>query len=183
MPITANEVLWKFSTKVGSSGNVNTGSGAGSLGKYISTTQLQSGVLHDLFDVILGSENAASGVVDYRCIFIHNNTATSGLEMITPKVWMFSEVSGYAYTHIALDNIQPSSINSASAQADQIATEQTAPTNIGAWNSGTVEASGLSLPTIPSGYCQALWIKRMSTNSAAVNLDGVSYIISFDTSA
>lgn len=182
MPIQSGEVLFKFSTKVGTTGNTNTGSGLGSLGKWISTTQLQSGVLHDLFDVITGDENAAS-TVDYRCVFIHNNTVTSGLAMISPKVWMYSEISGYANTAIAADNIQPSSINSTTAQAAEIANETTAPVAVGTWNSGTVKASGITLEDIPSGYCKAFWIRRTATNSSAITSDAVSYRIEFDTAA
>lgn len=182
MPITSGEVLFKFSTLVGTTGNTNAGSGVGSLGKWISTTALQSGVLHDLYDVITGDENAGQ-YIDYRCVFIHNNTVTSGLAMISPKLWMYSEISGFANTAIAADNIQPSSINSTTAQATQIANELVPPTGIGSWNSGTVKASGLSLDDIPSGYCKAFWIRRTATNSAAITSDGVSYRVEFDTSA
>lgn len=186
MPITSSEVQFHFSTKQGVSGNSGTGSGAGSLGKYITTNQLTSGLLHDLFDVVTGDENASSGIIDYRCIFIANRTVTSGLVMISPVVWLQTEVSGYAYTQIARDITLPSSINSATAQADQITNEQTAPTLIGSWNSGTTKTgatSGLSLPDIPSGYCQAIWIRRGTSNSSAVNNDGSSYVISFDSQA
>lgn len=182
MPINSNEILWKFSTTLGSAGNSLTGSGLGSLGKYISTSQLTNSGVHDLFSVITGDENAGS-VVDYRLIFIHNNTVTSGLAAISPKVYLLVDVSGGANVAFAADSILPSSVTSATAQASQIANSTTAPTQISAWNSGTVKASGLSLPDIPSGYVQGIWIRRSATNSAAMNNDGMTLNLAFDSAA
>jgi len=186
MAISGSEIQFFFSTKSGSSGNSLTSNGDNSLGKYISTTQLSSGVLHDLFAAMTGDENASSGVVDYRLIFVANRTASSGYVMQNPVMWLQTELSGYSYTQIALDITQPSSISSATAQADSITTRVVAPTLIGNWNSGTAKTganSGLYLPNIASGYAQGIWIRRASQNSAAVNSDYSSYVVSADSSA
>ena len=68
------EVLTKFSVAA-AAGNTTAGTAATSLGDQISTTAWAGGVLHDLFDVISGAENAAS-TVDFRCLFAtHTNAA------------------------------------------------------------------------------------------------------------
>lgn len=181
MPIASGDILFKFSTTAGSSGNSVAGSGAGSLGKYISTTQITDNTLHNLFDVITGDENAAS-TVDYRCIFIHNNNP-SGLTMQSTVAWLQSQVAGGANAAIAVDNSGASGINVTNHQASWVASETTAPTAIGSWNSGTVKASGVSLGDIAPGSGRALWVRRSATNSAAVNNDGVTIRVECDSAA
>jgi|JI10StandDraft_1071094.scaffolds.fasta_scaffold90024_4 hypothetical protein len=181
MPIASGDILFKFSTTAGSSGNSVAGSGAGSLGKYISTTQITDNTLHNLFDVITGDENAAS-TVDYRCIFIHNNNP-SGLTMQSTVAWLQSEVAGGASIAIAADNSGASGINTVQLQCSQIANETTAPTAIGSWNSGVVKASGISLGDIGPGSGKAMWLRRTAANTAAVNNDGVTLRVECDSAA
>src|SRR4051812_30836049 len=121
MPIASSDLLVKLSIKTGAAGNSGAQADPNqSLGKYISTTQLTDNTLNNLFDNISGDENAAS-TVDYRCIFLHNNHATLTLQ--GTKVWLSAEVAGGANAAIAIDNVAASAIGSASAQADNIATE------------------------------------------------------------
>lgn len=180
MAITSGEILFKFSIKTGAAGNSTAGTAAGSLGKYISTTQITDATANNLFDDISGDENAAS-TVDYRCMFVHNSNAS--LTLTTPKVWISSEVAGGASVAIAIDNIAASAIGSASAQADQIATETTAPTGVGAFSSPTTKAGGLSLADLPNGQCRAIWWRRTAANSAALNSDGATIRVEGDTAA
>ncbi len=181
MPIASGDILFKYSTTLGSSGNGLAGSGAGSLGKYISVTQITPSSLHNLFDVITGDENAAS-TVDYRCIFIHNSNP-SGLTMQSSVAWLQSEVAGGASIAIAVDNSGASGISVTNHQASFIANETTAPTNIGSWNSGVVKASGVSIGDIGPGSGRALWLRRTAANTAAVNNDGVTLRVECDSAA
>lgn len=180
MAITQSDILWKLSVTSGSAGNSTSGTPAGSLGKYISTTQLSGTTLNNLFDDISGDENAAS-TVDYRCIFIHN--AHASLTYQSPVIWISSEVSGGASIAIAVDGTAASAIGSASAQAAQIANETTAPTGTGGFSSPTSKATGLSLGSIAAGSCKAVWIRRTAANNAAINNDGVTLAVEGDTSA
>lgn len=180
MAITQSDILWKLSVTSGSAGNSTSGTPAGSLGKYISTTQLSGTTLNNLFDDISGDENAAS-TVDYRCIFIHN--AHASLTYQSPVIWISSEVSGGASIAIAVDGTAASAIGSASAQAAQIANETTAPTGTGGFSSPTSKATGLSLGSIAAGSCKAVWIRRTAANNAAINNDGVVLAVEGDTSA
>lgn len=178
MAITATDLLFKLSVKTGSAGNSTSGTPAGSLGKYISTTQLSGTALNNLFDDISGAENAAS-TVDYRCIFIHNNHGS--LSLTSAKVYLSAEVSGGASIAIAVDDIAASAVGSSSAQGAEIANETTAPTGVGAFSSPTTYAGGLSLGDIAAGSCRAIWVRRTAANSAAKNNDGVTIAVAGDT--
>lgn len=180
MPIASSDLLVKFSVKTGSAGNSTAGTANGSLGKYISTTQITDNVLNNLFDDITGDENAAS-TVDYRCIFIHNNHAT--LAWQNAVVYLSAEVAGGASIAIATDNIAPSAVGSASAQAAEIANETTTPTGVSAFSSPTTKGTGLSLGTLNAGQVKAVWVRRTAANTAAVNNDGVTIAFAGDTAA
>jgi len=180
MPIASSDIKFKLSVKTGSAGNSTAGTPAGSLGKYISTTEITDNTLNNLFDDISGDENAAS-TVDYRCIFIHN--AHASLTLQSPVIWLSAEVSGGANITIAIDDIAASAIGDSSAQAAQITNETTAPTGTGAFSGPTSKGTGLSLGSIPAGQCKAVWVKRTATNSAALSSDGVTLKVEGDTAA
>lgn len=170
MPITSTDLLLKYSVTTGTAGNQGAGTAAGSLGKYISTTQPTDNTLNNLFDNISGDENAA-GAIDYRCLFIHN--AHASLTWQSPVVWLLSEVAGGANISIGVDPTAASAIGSASAQAVQIANETTAPAGV-AFSSPVTQGTALALGDIPPGQCKAIWIRRTATNSPALSNDGVT---------
>lgn len=176
--IVSGDILLKYSIKTGSAGNTGSSGASTSLGKYISTTQWTGGTLNDLFDDISGTENAAS-TVDYRCVFIHNSNASNAYE--NAVVYLSSEVSGGASIALAIDNTAASVIGSASAQADNIANETTAPSTVGAFSSPTTAGTGLSLGSIASGSCRAFWVRRTAANTVALSADGVTISVSGDT--
>jgi len=107
MAIQSSDILFKLSVKTGSAGNSTAGTTGGSLGGYISTTQITDATLHNLFDAITGDENAASDV-EYRCFFVHNSHAT--LTLLAPVVWLSSETSGGAAVAIAVDATAASAV-------------------------------------------------------------------------
>lgn len=181
MAITATDILFKLSVKTGSAGNSQAGTPAGSLGKYISTTAISGTALNNLFDDITGDENAASEA-EYRCFFVHNNHGSLSYQNVV--VWLSAETGGGASIAIAIDDIAASAIGSASAQADEIADENTAPgAGVGAFSSPTSKATGLSLGTIPAGQCRAVWVKRTAANTVALDNDGVTIAVEGDTAA
>lgn len=179
MAITASDILLKFSVKTGSAGNSTAGSASGSLGKYISTTELTDNVLNNLFDDISGSENADS-IVDYRCIFVHNNHGS--LTYQNAVVYLSSEVSGGASIAVAVDSVAASAVDNASAQALEVTNETTAPAGPLSFSSPTTAGTGLSLGNIAAGSCKAVWVRRTAANSSAKDNDGVTIAISGDTS-
>ena len=179
MAIVAADILFKFSVKTGTAGNQTVGTADGSLGKYISTTQITDATLHNLFDVVTGDENAASDV-EYRCIFVHNAHAT--LTWQTPFVWLSAETAGGANIAIAIDGLAASAIGAAPAQADEVANEGTAPTGE-TFSSPTTKAGGLALADLPAGQCRAIWLRRSAANSAALDNDDVTVRVEGDTAA
>lgn len=177
MPIVSGDILVKLSVKTGSAGNTVVGTAAGSLGKYISTTQLTDNILNNAFDDISGTENAAS-TVDYRCIFIHNSHAT--LTATVMGVYISAEVALGANISIGLDPAGATALGSASAQAAEIATELSAPAGV-TFSAPTSYASSLSIGSLAAGQVAAVWIRRSSANSAAKNNDGATLTTQFDT--
>jgi hypothetical protein len=181
VPIATTDLHLRLSIKTGTAGNQAAQPDPNqSLGKYISTTDMVDATLNNLFDDITGDENAA-GTVDYRCIFIYNAHAT--LTLLSAVVWLSAEVAGGANAAIAVDNVAASAIGATAAQADQIATETTAPTAVGAFSSPTTKAAGLVLGNIAPGQCRAIWVRRTATNSVALNNDGVTVRVEGDTTA
>jgi hypothetical protein len=181
MAIVAGDILFKLSVKTGAAGNSTGGTPAGSLGKYISTTEITDATLNNLFDDVTGDENAASDV-EYRCIFIHNAHAT--LTWTSVVVWISGETAGGASVAIAIDDAAASPIGQAGAQADEIVDENTAPgAGVGAFSSPVTKGTGLSLGNIAPGYCRAVWIKRSAANTAALDNDSATIRAEGDTGA
>lgn len=179
--IQASEILFKLSVKTGAAGNSTSGTPAGSLGKYISTTQLSGTALNNLFDDVSGAENTA-GTTDYRCFFVHNSNASNTLE--NAVVWLSGgDPAGGSTVTIAVDNISPSAIGSASAQADEITNETTAPDAVGSYSAPSSAGTGLALGDIQAGYCKAVWVKRVTSSAAAVSPETITLAVTGDTGA
>jgi hypothetical protein len=171
MPVAAGDVRLKYSTKVGAAGNANAGNAAGSLGKYISTTEITSAVANNLFDDVSASENAASDV-EYRCFFLHNAHATSTFENV--KMWIQSEVAGGTSFAIGVDPAAASAIGAAPAQAAEVANENVAPVGV-VFSSPVDQTSGINIGNIPPGQCRAVWVRRTAANTVAVSGDGGTF--------
>lgn len=170
MPLAAADILFKLSTKAGAAGNTTAGTPAGSLGKYVSTTEITDGSLHNLFDAVSGDENAAEDV-EYRCFFVHNSSADS--DFVDPVVWLSAEGAGGADIAIGVDTTAASAVGSASAQALEVANESTAPVGV-TFSAPTTKGTGLALGTVGFGEVRAIWVRRTATDSAAVDDDSVT---------
>lgn len=170
MSITASDILFKYSTKIGSAGNSQTQTNPdASLGKYISTSVWSGGVLNDMFDNISGLDNL-NNVINYRCFFIHNNHGT--LTYSNVVVWL-SAVSSITINQLGVDPTGITGISSGSAQAVQISTQTAVPVGV-TFSTPTTEGAGISIGSLMPGQCCAIWIKRTATNSAAASNDGIT---------
>ena len=99
-------------------------------------------------------------------------------------VWLSAETANGASCAIAIDDFAASPIGQASAQADVIADENTAPgAGVGAFSAPTTKGTGLALGNIAAGYCRAIWVKRSAANTAALDNDGVTVRCEGDTAA
>lgn len=166
MAIVAGDILKRFSVAA-AAGNTTAGTAATSLGDQISTTNITDATLNNLFDDISAAENAA-GTVDYRCIFILNNHAS--LTATSVSYYLLSETAGGANIAISVDTTGVTAKGSGSAQAKTIANETTAPAT--QTFTAPTAAGTLTGSDIPAGSCQAIWVRRTATNSAA-QADGV----------
>jgi|SRR6516165_6569153 hypothetical protein len=181
MPILSSDLHLRLSILTGTAGNQNAQpTPNGSLGKYVSTTDIVDATLDNLFDDVTGDENAAS-TVDFRCLFIYNANAT--LTLLTPVVWQSADVAGGANVAIAIDNLAASAVAAAAAQAAQIASDTTPPTGVGAFSTPTTKAAGLAINNLPNGQVRGIWVQRTATNSAALNNDGCTLRVEGDTTA
>lgn len=179
MAISSSDLKFKLSVKTGSAGNSTSGTPAGSLGKYVSTTEIVDASLHNIFDVITGDENAASDV-EYRCFFIHNSHAT--LTLVGAVAWLASETSGGAAAAIGVDTTAASAVGGSSAQALEVTDEQTAPAGV-SFSSPTSKGSGISLGDIAAGEVKAIWVRRTAANTSPLDTDGVVIRVEGDTAA
>lgn len=173
MSVTTSDIKIRYSVGTGSAGNSTAGTRAGSLGKYISTTDV-SGSTNVFFDDVSSSE-ASAGDTEYSCVFVLNDHATDSA--LNVQVQVVSEVSGGGSTQAALDNIAASAKGSASAQAaGPVADENTAPTGV-----GTFGTTALSIGTLAAGQCKAVWLKRtVAASTAQITGDGFTLRTTFD---
>ena len=180
MPILSTDILRKYTVKTGAAGNATAGTAAGSLGKYISTTQIgPDATVGNLFDDITGDENAA-GEAEYRCEGVHN--AHASLTWQNPVAWIVSEVAGGASVALSVDTTAAAALGSAAAQFKEVVDENTAPAGQ-TFSSPTTKGAGLALGNLPNGQVKGLWHRRTAANTAAINSDGAVTRIEGDTAA
>lgn len=188
--IVASDIQFLLAAPSASAGFATAGTPGSSWGKYISTTQLSSTPLDNLFLDLTGAQNAAQQV-DYACVFILNATA-SGNSMLNTVLWLptSADVAGGTTVTVGADPAAASVKTTSTVQAAVISASTNAPAGVSTWvsNVGTDPASpsytgGLQLGTIAAGSCKAFWVKRTATNSAPVNNDGFGWQVDFDTQA
>lgn len=178
MAITT-EILCKLSINTGPGNSTAQPNPNDSLGGFMSSTQLTAATLNNLFDDVSGDENAASDV-EYRCIFFHNSHGTLALQ--APKLWIASETAGGATAAVALDGTGVVAAGLATAQAERVANENTAPTGE-AFSAPTTKGTGIAVADIPAGSCVGVWVRRTAANTGAQNLDGVVLRLEGDSAA
>jgi hypothetical protein len=183
MPISPSEVRWYLSNPSASTGYSGVGTPGNSLGKFMSTTQVSSTPIDDLFLDLSPAQNAALQV-DYQCIFLASFTAT-GDNMRNPYVWMPSQLytPDGAMLQMAVDPIGPQPYQSTSPQAQVISSSTSAPTVVGWCGPSGLYYDGLLIPDIPPGYACAVWIQRTATNSPALTPQSLQLEVTFASDA
>ena len=168
MPITATDILFKFS---GGAGNSDPNA---SLGGAMSTTQITSATLHNLFDVVTGAESSA-GDTEYRGFYVQNNHGS--LTWLAPTVWIESEAASGASAAIALAG------EAVNVAMETIANESTAPVGE-SFTSPTTKGTGLVIADIPPGQFKGIWIRRtVPTSTGAQAADNAQIRVEGDTNA
>lgn len=180
MAIVPGDIKFKLSTKTGTGGSQRTSTPAESLGKYMSTTEITSAQLNNLFDDVTGAENAASGV-EYRCIFIHNAHATLALTSI--YAWLSAEASGGADIAISPEELFAArDYDFIGSMAQEIAGEDTAP-GTATFTAPTGRGSGAPVGAIGPGGAKGIWIRRTAADTAPKTNDSVTIKVEGDTAA
>lgn len=152
MPITTSDIRFYLT---GGESNTNPYL---SLGGNMSSTQVLSGQLNNLFDDVTGDESAV-GDTEYRCIAIKNNHET--LTLKASKVWILANT-------ISEDDHVEIGVETPSANKVQtVADESTAPVGV-TFNQAPTKAAGHFLTgegnsngEIGPGKWVAIWIKRV----------------------
>jgi len=158
MPILASEIKFYLT-----GGATNTDPNA-SLGGAISSTEITSGELNNIFDDVTGDESAV-GDTEYRCIAVKNTNAS--LTLKAAKVWILSNTTS------PNDEIEIGVETPVGDAVQTVADEGTAPSGI-TFAKPTDKASGFDLTgednnvgEIGPGKWVAIWIKRVVDAGAA----------------
>jgi hypothetical protein len=162
-----DDISVRLSTTAGAAGNSLASTPDTSLGKYLSTSVLADGSLHNLFDTVSGVE-AAAGDTEYRCLFVLN-LATDAMNDVL--VWIESQTPGGADIAIGLDPAGVTAKASASAQAATIANEATAPTGV-TFSLPTGAVNALAVGDVDPDECFAIWVRRTVPEAAGAKVDG-----------
>lgn len=172
MPLASTDIEYRLS-----GGASNTDPDA-SIGGAMSSTEITSGSLHNLFDVVSSSE-ASSGDTEYRCFYVTNNYSGSPIIQAQNILTFIQTVTPSTDTSVEIGLATEGIDSTVSAIAD----ESTAPVGV-TFVSASTSPSTLSLPNLNPSQFIGVWIKRIVSSSAsAYNNDGPTLRTTFDTGA
>ncbi len=164
MPIVSSDIKYRLS------GGASNTLPIASLGGAKSSTDAGS----TLFDNV-DSAQAASGSIEYRCFYVHNNHGT--LTMLAAKAWIQANTpSGDTVLAMGLGT---SAVN---ATEQTVAGETNAPSGV-TFVSAADEANSIALGDIPAGQHRAVWVRRTVTAGAAAFSDSATLRVKCDTLA
>jgi hypothetical protein len=170
MAVVASDIVSRLSVKTGSAGDSTSSTPADSLGKYMSTTAIVDGSLQNLFANVDGTD-AETGKTYYRCYFKKNTNAVDTWSSVL--VWILSQVPGGGDIAIGLDPAGVTAHDDASAQAADIADENTVPAGV-TFSTPTTDVTALSVGDVGPLECFAIWVRlSVPAGAAALALDQV----------
>ena len=146
-----------------------------SLGGVVSSVEVTTSSLHNLFDRVSGAE-ALAGDTEYRCIYTKNTHGSLTLQ--TAVAWISSNTPSTASTiDIGLGT------SAISATEQTVANESTAPSAVTFTAPATLGA-GLAIGNLTPADTMAIWIRRTITASAGpYTTDTVTLNVGGDTAA
>lgn len=134
------------------------------------SSQTMSAAVDGLFDAVSAAQ-AAAGLVEYRCIYLHN--ANGADTMTNARAWI-SQQTPLAGTVLAI-GVGAAAVN---ATETAIANEATAPAGV-TFSEPANAAAGLALGNLPAGQHRALWLRRTVTAGALATTND-DFVLSFD---
>lgn len=120
----------------------------------IKSANAMSATTDALFDAVTAAQ-ATAGLVEYRCIYLHNANAVD--TMTNARVWINANTP-LAGTTLDI-GIGAAAVN---ATETAVANEGTAPAGV-AFTAPTTAATGLAVGTLPLGQHRAIWLRRTVT--------------------
>lgn len=141
------------------SGGASNAVGNASIGG-VKSSEVMSAATDGLFDAVTAAQ-AAAGLVEYRCIYLHNANATG--VMTAARVWVNANTPLAGST---LDiGVGAAAVN---ATETAIANEATAPASV-SFSAPSSAGAGLALGNIPAGQHRAIWLRRTITAGAGAS--------------
>ncbi len=165
MPILTNEIKFYLS------GGVSNADISASLGGVISSVEVDSASLNNLFNVITPGE-ALTGDTEYKCIYAKNTNAT--LTLFDAVAWIVSNTPNLESTiNIGLGS------SSISAVEQTVGTDATPPSAV-AFSTPASQGGGLAIGDLAPGATMAVWVRRTidiaadaySTDTATISVGG-----------
>jgi hypothetical protein len=168
MAITATDIKFYLSGGAANS-DVNA-----SLGGAISSTEITSASLHNLFDQVSSAE-ASSGEDEYRGFYVKNTHGTLTWQSV--KAWLTDTGGAQVTLYLALCD------EGVNATMETVANENTAPSGP-TFSQPTSEGAGLSLGNIAAGQHYGIWVRRnVPASASAANADTAVIRFKGDTAA
>ncbi len=182
MPIVSGDLKFNKSlhTVAASVGNGNTHDlEVDSLGLGVSSDELTSGLLHDLFDSVPSAE-AQAGRIEYRCIYVVNTHAT--LTLYDAKIFIAANTSSDDTTiEIAADLVAVNGEDSVIALADEA--DSTNLLSAAVWGAHPTYDTALELGNLASGEQRAIWVRRSINAGTSASADTATLALRGDTDA
>ena len=162
MPVGSDYVEYRLS------GGASNASGAASLGGAKSGTAAMS----QLFDNVSSTE-AAAGLVEYRCVYVH-----AKLDVLGAKAWIPSNTpNAGTIVEIGLGT------SAVGAVEQTIANERTAPADV-TFSAALSLANAVSLGNMTAGQGRAVWLRRtVSPGAVGISSDPITLRTTGDPAA
>lgn len=146
-----------------------------SLGGVVSSVEVTTSSLHNLFDSVKGSE-ALAGDTEYRCLYAKNTHGSLTLQ--TAVAWIESNTPSASTTiDIGLGT------SAVSATEQTIANESAAPVGV-TFTAPTTVGTGLAIGNLTAADTMAIWIRRtVSAAAPALATDTAELAVGGDTAA
>lgn len=146
-----------------------------SLGGSITTIEITTSTINNLFDDVSSSESL-SGDTEYRCVYLKNANSLS--TMLGTKVWIQTNTPN-AGSSIEI-GLGTSAVNGVEQVCEN---ESTAPTGV-IFSTAIDVSNALNVGDIPPAQHKAIWIKRIiNANSSAYTNDSAVIRIQCESSA
>ena len=157
MSVSASDLLLYHSNSSGTAGNSIPPGGMGGAIDYNKAVN-QTTLTNNIFPQVTALEAGSSGLIDYRCIYIHNKNVTSTIS----DARFYMEV-GPSSPLISITI----GLGVAKGQAEATITDRYDSPEWVTFVSATTSANGLVLPSLGPDEYMPIWIKRVVTAGSA----------------